>query len=97
MANEISKRDVNRVTTALGITDDANVEVRRLLVDPSTGRLLITITPTSGTIQRRQNKAGRDENRIVSGQAVTDDANADVKALLIDNLTGFLIIDKIDG
>ena len=96
MANENSKRDENRVTTALGITDDANVEIRKLLVDPITGRLLITITPTSDTTPV-QNKAGRDENRIVSGQAVTDDANADVKALLIDNLTGFLFIDKIDG
>ena len=94
MAN--AKRDENRIATALGVNDDADADVQPLLVDPTTGRLLVTISMTTDTTPV-QNKAGRDENRIVSGQAVTDDASTDVKALLIDNLTGFLFVDKIDA
>lgn len=44
MANEQAARDQNYVTTLLGVTDDANAEVRRLLVDATTGRLKVSAT-----------------------------------------------------
>lgn len=47
MADEISKRDENRITGVMAVTDDANVDIRRLLVDPSTGRLKVTGTLAS--------------------------------------------------
>lgn len=40
---EISKRDQNRVTTAMGVTNDANLEPRNLRVDPETNRLLVSV------------------------------------------------------
>ncbi len=46
MASEDAKRDANRVITILAVTDDGNVEPRRILVDPSTGRLKTNTTVT---------------------------------------------------
>ena len=37
-----AKRDQNYVTTLLGVTDDSNATVTRLLVDASTGRLKVS-------------------------------------------------------
>ncbi len=48
MAEEISKRDENRITGLLAVTDDAAADLKRLLVDPSTGRLKVTGTVTTG-------------------------------------------------
>ena len=48
MANQNAKIDDNFHKTLLGITDDANQEIRRLLVDPTTGRLKCTAVVTSG-------------------------------------------------
>jgi hypothetical protein len=42
MANENARRDDNRVTSMLGVTNDANQEIRNLLIDPATGALLVT-------------------------------------------------------
>jgi len=42
MANQNAGIDNNRIKTLLGITDDANAEVRRLLVDATTGRLKVS-------------------------------------------------------
>lgn len=44
MANQNAKRDDNRITTLLGVTDDVSAEIRRLLIDPSTGRLKVSAT-----------------------------------------------------
>lgn len=44
MANENSKIDDNRRHTLLGVTDDANAFLKRLLVDPTTGALKCTAT-----------------------------------------------------
>ncbi len=49
MANQNAKIDANRERTLLGVTDDASAEVRRLLVDPSTGRLLVSAVISSST------------------------------------------------
>ena len=48
MANQQAPRDVNRVTTLLGV-DDVTGETRPLLVDNATGRLLISATGGGGT------------------------------------------------
>lgn len=42
MANQNASIDNNRQRTLLGITDDSNAEVRRLLVDATTGRLKVS-------------------------------------------------------
>lgn len=44
MADETAKIDSNSRASLLGITDDASQEIRRLLVDPATGRLLVDAT-----------------------------------------------------
>lgn len=44
MANENAKFDENKVPTLLGVTADSNEEIRRILVDPTTGCLLIATT-----------------------------------------------------
>ena len=48
--NQNAKIDDNRKRTLLAITDDANAELRRLLVDNTTGRLLVSATITGGAI-----------------------------------------------
>ena len=46
MAN--AKFDSNSIPTIMAVTDDANATPTRLLVDPSTGRLKVSATITSG-------------------------------------------------
>lgn len=50
MAEQNAKIDDNYRKTLLGVTDDASAEKRRLLVDATTGRLLVSATITSGAI-----------------------------------------------
>lgn len=47
MANQNAKIDDNRRKTLLGVTDDVAAEIRRLIVDPTTGALKCSF---SGTI-----------------------------------------------
>lgn len=44
MADEIIKRDENRVTAMAGVTDDGNEEIRNLRIDTATGRLKVQAT-----------------------------------------------------
>ena len=48
MANQNAKIDQNYKKTLIAITDDANQEIRRVLVDPTTGRLKCTAVIASG-------------------------------------------------
>jgi len=50
MSEENAKIDDNRFRTLLGVTDDANAEIRRLLVDPTTGRLKVSAVVTVGDL-----------------------------------------------
>lgn len=52
MADEIIKRDQNHVTILAGVTDDSNLNVTMLRIDPTTKRLLVSATglPGSGTV-----------------------------------------------
>lgn len=85
-----AKRDVNRETVALA-WDSTNNTTKQLLVDPSTGRLLITIDnispPTAGDRSMK-----RDENRISVAGAVTDNASAVIEPLKTDT-SGNLVIE----
>ncbi len=49
MASQNAKIDSNNRKTLLGVTDDAAAELRRLLVDPATGRLKTTAVIADGT------------------------------------------------
>lgn len=49
MASQNAKIDENNRKTLLGVTDNVAAELRRLLVDPSTGRLKVSATLASGT------------------------------------------------
>jgi hypothetical protein len=65
MANEILKRDDNRITVLAGVTDDANTEVRMLRVDPSTGRLKISVLGSgSGTGDVSSNTSTSVDNEV---------------------------------
>ena len=48
MANQNAKIDENYKKTLTAITDDANAEIRRLLVDPTTGRLKVSAVIAGG-------------------------------------------------
>lgn len=48
MANEILKRDDNRITVLGAVTDDANKYIKQLRVDPTTGRLKVSAVISSG-------------------------------------------------
>lgn len=49
MANQTAKRDDNRVTGMLGVGSDGDAEVLRVLIDPTTKRLLVdAITENQG-------------------------------------------------
>jgi hypothetical protein len=50
MADEWAKTDSNDKPTLIAVTDDSNQEIRRLLVDPTTGRLLVSGVAGSGTV-----------------------------------------------
>lgn len=41
MGNQVAKRDVNRITVLLGTGSDSDAEVLRLILDPTTKRLLV--------------------------------------------------------
>jgi len=58
MANENAKRDENRVTTLLGVTNDVDQEIRRLRVDPTTGRLKVSATFTENFMENPMTTGG---------------------------------------
>lgn len=62
MADEILKRDENHVTVGAGVTNDADLEVTMLRVDPVTGYLLVNIDAGSATSGISSQIASRDGN-----------------------------------
>lgn len=50
MANEIAKRDSDRTTVVLGVTNDASLNTSQIRVDPSTLRLLVNATLTGTSV-----------------------------------------------
>jgi hypothetical protein len=66
MAQEDAKRDQNRIVTILAVTDDGNIEPRRVLVDPTTGRLKVNTTVTGNLTVDNLGTA------IITGQKVVE-------------------------
>lgn len=59
MANEILQRDENRITVLAGVTDDSNLEIKMLRVDPITKRLLVSSTSSgSGLVDSFNGRTG---------------------------------------
>lgn len=83
-----AKIDNNREKTAIAVDD--NGDIKNLLVDPSTGRLLISaFLRANGT--HIQNNSKFDENREHTSLVV--DGSNNIKPLLIDNRNGYLLVD----
>jgi len=75
MADEVLKRDANRITVVAGVTDDASQEIKMLRVDPSTGRLKATATvtgsfaPSDATYVTLSTNATLTNERVLTGTA----------------------------
>lgn len=89
MAN--AKRDVNFVTVALGVTDDANLTPAMLPVDPSTGKLNILIVSLASDTLATSPRAKHDGNGETTAMAVTNDSNKTLENLRTHN--GYLCVD----
>ena len=82
MANEINKRDENRITVLSAITDDASQEIRMLRVDPSTGRLKVSasgagdvVGPASATDNAIVRFDGATGKLLQNSAVIIDDSN----------------------
>jgi len=91
MANEILKRDQNFRTVAAGVTNDADLDVTMLRVDPITGYLLINVTNIASTSANDNRPASRDQNfRPVC--LAWDETNEVLCEVLTDE-NGYLLAD----
>lgn len=86
MAN--AKTADNREKTALAVDD--NGVIKPLLVDPTTGRLLINITVVTDTTPVLRDITKPDENHHRASMAYD---GTDERPLLIDNRNGLLFCD----
>ena len=50
MADEIHKRDQNRITTIAGVADDSSLDIVQLRTDPSTDRLKVNIQALDASV-----------------------------------------------
>ena len=73
------------------VTNDASQDVKPLLIDPVTGRLLIGIINEVHVDVGVDSKI--DQNFEGVAQVVTDDANEDIKPLKVNPTNGRLLID----
>lgn len=76
MANEIAKRDENRVPVGLAVTNDANLDIKMLRVDPATGELLTKMSSDS-EIGAVEIKDGATDARAIINAANTARTSAD--------------------
>lgn len=80
MSNQNAKIDDNRKKTLLGVTNDSNAEYRRLLVDATTGRLLVSaIISGLGTITETE-----DDTTDATPTAITSISATEDYAYLVD-------------
>lgn len=90
MANQNAKLDDNRKRTLLGVTDDSNAELRRLLVDSTTGRLKCSAVISGlGTVTQEE-----DETTDATPTAINTFAAVEEYAYLVD---AKVIARKSDG
>lgn len=84
MADQNAKIDQNNRKTLLAVTDDASAELRRLLVDASTGRLKISTTISGGVPQRVVSMA---DGTSFTPTSATADMNTQVNTQGVGTLT----------
>ena len=85
--------DENYQGVSKAVTDDTSKDIKPLLVDPVTDRLLIDITNEAHTAVAVSSKI--DENAEGVSLAVTDDANKDIKPLKVHPTNGGLLVDLL--
>lgn len=91
-----ARRDENRITSILAVSDVDGVTPVLVAVDSATGRLLAEITPvTDSSPAALPVNAPRDANNMPTGLIVTDDSNLTVTPFLIDNRNGYLYADVL--
>lgn len=90
----MSTLDENREYKALVV--DENGDIASLLVDPSTGRLLIDIEIVTSSGTEVLNNPDIDENHEYVALAVTDDANLTPTPLHVDSRNGYLYCDILE-
>jgi len=84
MSNQTAKIDDNRERTLLAVTNDASAEVRRLLVDSSTGRLKVSaIISGMGTTTQEEDETTDATPTAINSFAVTEDYAYFVQAKVI--------------
>jgi len=83
--------DNNFQGVAKAVTDDVNQDIKVLLVDPVTDRLLIEVIGEAYTATDVASKI--DNNYEGVAQAVTDDANVTIKPIKVHPTSGRVLID----
>lgn len=83
--------DENYQGVLKAVTDDVSKDIRPLLVDPVTDRLLVGIVVETHTAVDVSSKI--DENAEGVSLAVTDDTNKDIKPLKVHPTSGALLVD----
>lgn len=91
MASEIILRDGNHATVGAGVSDDANLFVTMLRVDPATNYLLAEITSVGATSAIASEIASRDGNHKTVCMA-WDATNGVLQEILTDT-DGSLLCD----
>lgn len=94
MSNETAKIDANKRAALLGVTDDANAELRNVLIDPVTGRLKVSaiiggsvVGPGSSTDNAIVRWDGTDGETIQNSGITIDDS---------DNISGINNVTGVD-
>ena len=97
MADERAKRDANRETVIMGVTDDANLELVMIRVDPTTLRLKVAGTITSETISSFDH--GRNSDVDTAAEQITTTsvtANFGVLVKAANGNTGKIFVGNSD-
>ena len=97
MADERAKRDVNRKTVIMGVTDDASLELVMVRVDPTTKRLKVSGTITSDTVSSFDH--GRNSDVDTSAEQITTTsitANLGVLVKAANGNTGKIFVGNSD-
>jgi len=85
--------DANYQGVAKAVADNINQDIKPLLVDPVTGRLLIEIIIETHPAANPPAKI--DENYEGVSLAVTDDTNQTIKPLKVHPTSGALLVDVV--
>ena len=88
MADEVAKRDNNRVTTLLGVGNDASAEVLRLLLDPTTKRLLMDALAKIDGYE----SVGSDNATVASAGTAIQLGNHTCKRAIVHAASGAIVV-----